>query len=99
MDESQLTHLQSRVRQQLPAVLDGWLGNARIELEKLTRAAVDDTVSDEEFRRVLADFASDPLRLVRLMEPAALASALEDAMGTALAIGKTDVEQRYKKTT
>lgn len=99
MDESQLTHLQSRVRQQLPAVLDGWLGNARIELEKLTRAAVDDTVSDEEFRRVLADFASDPLRLVRLMEPAALASALEDAMGTAMAIGKTDVEQRYKKTT
>lgn len=99
MDESQLTHLQRRVRQQLPAVLDGWLGKARAELEKLTRAAADDTVSDEEFRRVLADFASDPLRLVRLMEPAALASALEDAMGTAMAIGKTDVEQRYKKTT
>lgn len=99
MDESQLTHLQRRVRQQLPAVLDGWLGKARAELEKLTRAAADESISDEEFRRVLAEFARDPLRLVKLMNPSALASALEDAMGTAMAIGKTDVEQRYKKTT
>lgn len=99
MSESQLDHLQRRVRQQLPAVLDAWLGKARTELEKLTRAAADETVSDEDFIRLLEDFAADPLRLIKLMSPSALASALEDAMGTAMAVGKTDVEQRYKKTT
>lgn len=99
MSESQIDHLQHRVRQQLPAVLDSWLGKARAELEKLTRAAADETVSDEEFRRLLEDFTRDPLRLVKLMNPAALASALEDAMGTAMAVGKTDVERQYKKTT
>lgn len=99
MSEPQIEHLQHRVRQQLPAVLDEWLGNARTELEKLTRAAADETVSDEDFVHLLEDFASDPLRLVKLMNPSALASALEDAMGTAMAIGKTDVERQYKKTT
>lgn len=99
MSESQIDHLQHRVRQQLPAVLDDWLGNARTELEKLTRAAADETVSDEDFRRLLEDFSRDPLRLVKLMDPSALASALEDAMGTAMAVGKTDVERQYRKTT
>lgn len=99
MSESQIEHLQHRVRQQLPAVLDEWLGKARTELEKLTRAAADETVSDEDFVHLLEDFASDPLRLVKLMNPSALASALEDAMGTAMAIGKTDIERQYKKTT
>lgn len=99
MSESQLDHLQHRVRQQLAAVLDAWLGKARTELEKLTRAAADETVSDEDFIRLLEDFASDPFRLVKLMNPSALASALEDAMGTAMAVGKTDVERQYKKTT
>lgn len=99
MSESQIDHLQHRVRQQLPAVLDAWLGKARAELEKLTRAAADETISDEDFIHLLEDFASDPLRLVKLMNPAALASALEDAMGTAMAVGKTDVERQYKKTT
>lgn len=99
MDESQLTHLQRRVRQQLPAVLNAWLGNTRTELEKLTRAAADESISDEEFRRILADFAADPLRLVKLMNPSALANALEDAMGTAMAVGKMAAERQYKKTT
>lgn len=99
MSESQIDHLQHRVRQQLSAVLDNWLASARTELEKLTRAAADGTVSDEDFLRILKDFASDPLRLVKLMNPSALASALEDAMGTAMAVGKTDVERQYRKTT
>ncbi|MCC8149096.1 hypothetical protein [Akkermansia sp.] len=99
MSESQIEHLQHRVRQQLPAVLDEWLGKARAELEKLTRAAADETVSDEDFVHLLEDFASDPLRLVKLMNPSALASALEDAMGTAMAVGKIDIERQYKKTT
>lgn len=99
MSESQIDHLQHRVRQQLPSVLDNWLGSARTELEKLTRAAADETVSDEDFLRLLEDFSRDPLRLVKLMNPSALASALEDAMGTAMAVGKTDVERQYRKTT
>lgn len=99
MSESQIDHLQHRVRRQLPAVLDAWLGKARAELEKLTRAAADETVSDEDFLRLLEDFAADPLRLAKLMNPSALASALEDAMGTAMAVGKTDVERQYRKTT
>lgn len=98
MSDSQINHLQHRVRQQLLSVLDNWLGNARTELEKLTRAAADEAGSDEDFRRLLEDFASDPLRLVKLMDPSALASALEDAMGTAMAVGKTDVERQYRKT-
>lgn len=99
MSELKLDHLQRRVRQQLPAVLDAWLGKARAELEKLTRAAADETVSDEDFIHLLNDFSADSLRLVKLMDPSALASALEDAMGTAMAVGKTDVERQYRKTT
>ncbi|MEZ3490694.1 hypothetical protein [Akkermansia muciniphila] len=99
MNKTPIDHLQHRVRQQLPTVLDDWLGKARAELERLTRAAADEAVSDEDFIHLLNDFASDPLRLVKLMNPHALASALEDAMGTAMAVGKTDVERQYRKTT
>ena len=67
-----------------------WLGDARPGLEKLTRAACDDTLTDDEFRRMVADYLASG-KLLKSLHPAALAEAMEHAMGTAAVIGKTSV--------
>lgn len=96
MNDEQLSRLQRRARQDIPSLLGAWLGDARAELEQLTKAAADESVSGEGFARMLRDFAGDPVRLARLMRPEVLAAALEQSMGTAMAVGRAEVRQRVK---
>lgn len=97
MTDEQLTRLQGRVYQDIPGMLDGWLGDARAALERLTRAAADEAISNEAFVEMLRDFTSDPIRLAKLMHPEALAELMERAMGTAMAVGRAEVRQRVEE--
>ena len=88
--DDQLAVLNKSILRDLPDFLDAWLGDARPGLEKLTRAACDDTLTDDEFRRMVADYLASG-KLLKSLHPAALAEAMEHAMGTAAVIGKTSV--------
>lgn len=88
--DDQLAALNKSILRDLPDILDAWLGDARPGLEKLTRAACDDTLTDDEFRR----------RWPTTWHPASCSKAcilppwrkpMEHAMGTAAVIGKTSV--------
>lgn len=86
--DDQLTELNREVLRDLPEVLDAWLGEARAGLERLTRAACDEGMPDEEFRTLVADYLASG-QLLRSMRPAALAGFMAEVMGSAAAIGHT----------
>nr|DAE02078.1 MAG TPA: hypothetical protein [Siphoviridae sp. ct1Eo1] len=88
--DDQLAALNQSILRDLPDILDAWLGDARPGLERLTRAACDEAVTDEEFRAMVADYLASG-QLLKNLHPAALAEAMEHAMGTAAVIGKSSV--------
>lgn len=95
MNDEQMTYLRGAMLDDLQDMLDAWLGKARPLLEKLTRAACDPDMSDEDFRALVSGFVASG-QLLRSMNPAALAEHLEHGMGTAAAIGKNQVPKVKK---
>lgn len=88
--DDQLAALNKSILRDLPDILDAWLGDARPGLEQLTRAACDETLTDEEFRAKVTAYL-DSGKLLKSLHPDALEEAMEHAMGTAAVIGKTSV--------
>ncbi|MBS5508312.1 MAG: hypothetical protein KHX31_06725 [Akkermansia sp.] len=95
MSDEQMTYLRGAMLDDLQDMLDAWIGKARPLLEKLTHAACDPDMSDEEFRAMVSDFVASG-QLLKSMNPAALAEFLEHGMGTAAAIGKCQVPKVKK---
>jgi hypothetical protein len=79
--------LAETVRAEIPSVAVTWLAALRAPLEKLTMAALDEGVSDEEFLNRVDGFAKKIPDLLEEMDSEALAALMEGAMGAAMANG------------
>ncbi|MEO5915570.1 MAG: hypothetical protein ABIS50_15155 [Luteolibacter sp.] len=90
----QLEIQQAATRAELPRVAVQWLAAARTPLEKLTMAALDPDLSDEEFVKLVERFSEDLPKLLDTMDHDALAELMEEGMGAAMANG---IEQRTGK--
>jgi len=78
---------QESVRSELPGVAVSWLAAVRVEMEKLTKAALSGEVSDEEFLRMVEDLSKRMPDLLEKMNHDSLAKLMEDSMGGAMANG------------
>lgn len=83
----QFEKLSQVVRAELPTVAVPWLAAVRRPLERLTMAALDPGTSDEDFRRMVAEFAESLPELLEEIDHDALAGLMEGAMGAAAANG------------
>lgn len=79
--------LAAATREKIPGAAVLWLAALRKPLEKLTMAAVDPDLSDEDFRALVEKFAKDLPRLMDELDHDELAKLMEDGMGAAMANG------------
>lgn len=82
-----LETLQANTRDALPSAAVLWLAAVRIEMEKLTKAALSGEVSDEEFLALVEETSKGLPDLLDRMDHDALARLMEDSMGAAMANG------------
>ena len=85
-----------KARAGMPPVVREWLAPAREAMEALTRAAVDPSVSNEEFLRMVEAQAETMPDLMEGLGKASLADFFEAAMGAACVGG---IEEVIEKTT
>lgn len=79
--------LAAATRDELPSVAVQWLAAARAPLEKLTMAALDPDLSDEDFLSLVAEFSAALPGLLETMDHSALAALMESGMGAGMANG------------
>ena len=83
----ELEKLQAAARAEIPGVAVAWLEAARKPLEALTMAALDPSVTDDEFRHRVQVFAHSLPDLMDKLNHEALARLMEESMGAAMAGG------------
>lgn len=83
----QAEKLAAATREEIPKVAVQWLAAARAPLEKLTMAAMDPDLSDEEFLTLVKDFSDSLPGLLDEMDHDALAKLMEHGMGAGMANG------------
>lgn len=79
--------LAAATRKRIPGAAVLWLAALRKPLEKLTMAALDPALSDEDFRALVEKFAKDLPGLMDELNHDELAKLMEDGMGAAMANG------------
>jgi hypothetical protein len=79
--------LASTVRAEIPRVAVQWLAAARAPLEKLTTAALDPNLSDEDLLSQIDAFIKKLPELMDELDHDALAKLMENGMGAAMGNG------------
>lgn len=83
----QTERLAAAARARLPAITPAWLAPLRAEIERLTRAASQGTLSDAQLLRRIQALHDRAPRLLSRLDPAPLADLLEATMAAALLNG------------
>jgi len=85
--DKDLGQIRSLALGELPDIASGCYRRLAVQLSDIAAIAMDSSVSDEEFTKLLEPFAKDPTQFRDLIDPGSMAEWLERSMGTAAASG------------